>query len=128
HADLRAAWSAPLAADGTGVDWTSQLPPDMAACSRIAIVLPPVPDGADVEGRTGVPQGDSLLAAMRAVTAVGSARLWVITSNGSGFMPEGLARVFALEHPGHWGGLIDLPAPATARDLEAAATILGATD
>ncbi|MFE4311861.1 SDR family NAD(P)-dependent oxidoreductase, partial [Streptomyces sp. NPDC056891] len=62
------------------------------------------------------------LAVMQAVVEREGARLWVVTRGavsapGNGSVPDpvlaavwGLGRVFGLEHPGHYGGLVDLPA------------------
>jgi acyl transferase domain-containing protein/acyl carrier protein len=59
-------------------------------------------------------------------TGQGSGRLWLVTQGTQrlpGDLPVsgarwaapvwGLARVFALEHPAHWGGVVDLPADVT---------------
>ncbi|MFE6880109.1 SDR family NAD(P)-dependent oxidoreductase, partial [Streptomyces sp. NPDC057677] len=74
-------------------------------------------------GHAGMPAGlSSVLAVMQAVTEREGARLWVLTRGavgapGSSGAPDpmsaavwGLGRVFGLEHPDHYGGLIDLPA------------------
>nr|WP_285801922.1 type I polyketide synthase [Streptomyces sp. McG3] len=62
------------------------------------------------------------LSVMQAVAEVEGARLWVVTRGavsapGNGSVPDpvlaavwGLGRVFGLEHSGHYGGLVDLPA------------------
>ncbi|MFD4239701.1 SDR family NAD(P)-dependent oxidoreductase, partial [Streptomyces sp. NPDC058542] len=84
----------------------------------------------------GLPVGlASLLAVMQAVVEQEAARLWVLTRGaanapGTGRAPDptaaavwGLGRVFGLEHPDHYGGLIDLPAawqPRTGSQLAAA--------
>ena len=128
-ADLRAAWSHPLASSGVAVTWTTddEVPGGSAPADRAIVVLPAgdVDDSA-VERRSGQRQAASVLAAIHAVTATPATALWIVTRAGSGFMVEGLARVFALEHPGQWGGLIDLPAHPTAADLDAARAILTA--
>ncbi|MFF4324851.1 SDR family NAD(P)-dependent oxidoreductase, partial [Streptomyces sp. NPDC001568] len=62
-----------------------------------------------------------VLAVMRAVVEQDAARLWVltrraVTTPGTDAAPDpasaaiwGLVRVFGLEHPDHYGGLLDLP-------------------
>jgi acyl transferase domain-containing protein/SAM-dependent methyltransferase/acyl carrier protein len=67
-----------------------------------------------------------------------SARVWLVTQGAqpaSGVQSPGarwqaplwgLGRVFALEHPDVWGGLIDLPAEGTSEEI--AATLLAALD
>ncbi|MFD4322721.1 SDR family NAD(P)-dependent oxidoreductase, partial [Streptomyces sp. NPDC058548] len=71
---------------------------------------------------------NDLVTVMQAVVEQEDARLWVVTRGavsapGNSTVPDpvlaavwGLGRVFGLEHPGHYGGLVDLPAvwrPAT---------------
>ena len=70
----------------------------------------------------------------------GAGRAWLVTrgaqpaGDAAGLGPDGrwqaplwgLGRVFALEHPARWGGLIDLPAGASTAML--ADTLLGAID
>ncbi|MEV6478269.1 SDR family NAD(P)-dependent oxidoreductase, partial [Streptomyces sp. NPDC051657] len=63
-----------------------------------------------------------LVTVVQAVVEVEGARLWVVTRGavsapGNGSVPDpvlaavwGLGRVFGLEHSGHYGGLVDLPA------------------
>ncbi|MFD3924050.1 SDR family NAD(P)-dependent oxidoreductase [Streptomyces sp. NPDC058595] len=84
----------------------------------------------------GLPGGlAAVLAVMRAVAEQPDTRLWVLTRGavtvpGSDTVAEpalaavwGLGRVFGLEHPDHYGGLIDLPAvwqSATGGQLTAA--------
>ncbi|MFJ5227416.1 SDR family NAD(P)-dependent oxidoreductase [Streptomyces sp. NPDC088400] len=77
----------------------------------------------------------SVLAVMQAAVEREEARLWVLTRGavnapGTDRAPDptsaavwGLGRVFGLEHPDHYGGLIDLPAawqPGTGGQLAAA--------
>jgi polyene macrolide polyketide synthase len=62
-----------------------------------------------------------MVAVMQAVVEQAGARLWVLTRGavnapGTDTVPDpvlaavwGLGRVFGLEHPGHYGGLVDLP-------------------
>ncbi|MFJ4616506.1 SDR family NAD(P)-dependent oxidoreductase [Streptomyces griseus] len=84
----------------------------------------------------GLPVGlAALLTVVQAVVEQEGARLWVLTRGavnapGTGGAPDpaaaavwGLGRVFGLEHPDHYGGLIDLPAlwqPRTGGQLAAA--------
>ncbi|MCB8908454.1 SDR family NAD(P)-dependent oxidoreductase, partial [Streptomyces sp. CB02980] len=84
----------------------------------------------------GLPLGlAAALAVMQAVVEQEGARLWVLTRGavnapGTGGAPDptsaavwGLGRVFGLEHPDHYGGLIDLPGawqPGTGGQLAAA--------
>ncbi|TXL83281.1 type I polyketide synthase, partial [Streptomyces sp. IB2014 016-6] len=75
----------------------------------------------------GVSRGlADVLALMQAVAGQPDTRLWVltrgaVTTPGADTAPDpalaavwGLGRVFGLEHPDHYGGLIDLPADWTA--------------
>ncbi|MFG1989001.1 type I polyketide synthase [Actinoplanes sp. NPDC048988] len=66
------------------------------------------------------------------------ARLWVVTRGAEQVVPAdpvsaeaaalaGLARIAGLEHPGTWGGMVDLPAASARPDADAATlcTLLG---
>ncbi|MFJ2113976.1 type I polyketide synthase, partial [Streptomyces sp. NPDC087850] len=91
----------------------------------VGVVCLPMP--ADDEGATGVPV--AVTATLTLVQALGDAGvdapLWCVTRSGvaAGGSDDrvsvaqagvwGLGRVVALEHPGRWGGLIDLPATTT---------------
>ncbi|MFF4324864.1 SDR family NAD(P)-dependent oxidoreductase, partial [Streptomyces sp. NPDC001568] len=87
-------------------------------------------------GHPDLPVGlAAVLAVMQAAVEQEGARLWVLTRGavnapGTDRAPDpasaavwGLGRVFGLEHPDHYGGLIDLPAawqPGTGDQLAAA--------
>ena len=125
--DLRMALRDPLAALGLTIEWTTLSAPiaDAAPPSRLVVVLPPMAfEDGDTASRTGETQAAALLAAMQAVAASPDTSLWVIASGAAGSMPEGLARVFALERPAQWGGLIDLAGDPTAADLDVVRAIL----
>ena len=132
--ELRAAWEAPLHALGIAVRWAErgQLPellPETSPVSRVVVAL-----AADLgdDGRfasvTGETQAEELLSAVRALATAPETPLWIVNRGAaaarggpptlSGCMAEGLARVFALEHPAGWGGLIDVPVTAGGEDLE----------
>jgi acyl transferase domain-containing protein len=71
-----------------------------------------------------------LLRSMKEIAAASeAARLWVVTRGAQGVRPGddldpeaavlwGLARVFALENPDRWGGLLDLPLGLAAEEAE----------
>ncbi|WP_405826869.1 SDR family NAD(P)-dependent oxidoreductase [Streptomyces sp. NBC_00838] len=91
---------------------------------------------ADGEGEVGLSEGlTAVVAVMQAVAGQTDTRLWIlsrgaVTTPGTDTAPDpalaavwGLGRVFGLEHPDHYGGLIDLPAvwqSATGGQLTAA--------
>ncbi|MGW4157585.1 type I polyketide synthase, partial [Micromonospora chersina] len=91
-------------------------------------------------GHPGIPTG--LVATTRLVQALRDAEvpapLWCVTRGGVGTGPAepvasaaqhalwGLARVVGLEHPGQWGGLVDLPAEPDAATWAEVARILTA--
>lgn len=71
----------------------------------------------------------ALLEVMREVAAGPDGRLWIVTENaqaiGSPARPDpdgavlwGLGRVFALEHPDRWGGLVDVESGTSDADAE----------
>ena len=88
------------------------------------------PEGGVVEVRPGRMQ--VLLDAFRAAAAGETAApLWVVTRGALALAPDemadpeaalawGLARVFALEHPGRWGGIVDVPADAPTEEVHEA--------
>ncbi|MFF4324865.1 SDR family NAD(P)-dependent oxidoreductase, partial [Streptomyces sp. NPDC001568] len=96
---------------------------DLLAGAQHIAYLPTGPDhGSAREEAAGLPGRLAVvLAVMQAVAAQPDARLWVltrgaVTAPGNGSAPDpttaavwGLGRVFGLEHPDHYGGLIDLP-------------------
>lgn len=71
-----------------------------------------------------------LMQSLVTVAAGGKARLWVVTRGLHAVEPDercvqpegavlwGLGKVFALEHPDLWGGLIDMPAATSAADVQ----------
>ncbi|MGC4746992.1 SDR family NAD(P)-dependent oxidoreductase [Micromonospora sp. DT201] len=100
-----------LVAGGTGVLAATELP----GPARLAAAGP-------IAGVLSLLSPDGTLTAMRALAATGLvAPLWLVTSRAvratDGDAPPnpraaavwGLGRVFALEHPDLWGGLVDLP-------------------
>ncbi|MEI5103544.1 SDR family NAD(P)-dependent oxidoreductase [Streptomyces sp. PmtG] len=101
-----------LHVDTESVDWAGQLS-ELPALNGVVSLLGLADAGAD-----------PTVGLLRALGAVGvSAPLWCVTSGAvaagpgdvvAGFeqsMVWGLGRVAALEQPGRWGGLIDLPEP-----------------
>ncbi|MET9755906.1 type I polyketide synthase [Streptomyces syringium] len=93
-------------------------------------------------GATGVPAG--LIGTTVLVQALNDARiaapLWAVTrgavsvgrSDGLPGLAQsavwGLGRVAALEYPGHWGGLVDLPETLDARSARRFAAVLAGVD
>ncbi len=86
-------------------------------------------DDATALGAAGERIAESLLRVMQGVVKIGAARLWVVTRSvqavgadaavrPAGATAWGLGKVFSLEHPDLWGGLIDLPAAHSPRDGE----------
>uniref|UniRef100_UPI00117AB811 type I polyketide synthase n=1 Tax=Lentzea kentuckyensis TaxID=360086 RepID=UPI00117AB811 len=98
------------------------------------------PDPARLGGFDGVVSllaGEEGLGALAAVLpALARGRLWCVTRGGvntGGERPDpaqamvwGFGRVAALEHPGRWGGLADLPADPDARALDRLCALLAA--
>jgi acyl transferase domain-containing protein/acyl carrier protein len=127
-----------------------------AGREEIAELLGPVWDGASVDGvlsllalderphpgASEVPAGLALTTAL--IQAMGDTEfdvpLWCVTqsavSTGHGdrlnspvqAMVWGLGRVAALEHPGRWGGLVDLPSTVDSAMAERLAGVLSATE
>ncbi|HWM07667.1 MAG TPA: SDR family NAD(P)-dependent oxidoreductase, partial [Actinophytocola sp.] len=81
-----------------------------------------------------------LLDLLHTVAATGEPlRLWIVTSGAvrvgpaddvrpNAAMTWGLGRVFALEHPHQWGGLVDLPADPDDRAIDRLAAVLSTVD
>ncbi|GHG48275.1 type I polyketide synthase [Amycolatopsis bullii] len=119
----------PLPAEVADLDpVTVDVAPD-ADRAELAGLLAASQSAGPVAGVLCFPDGPAERAVASAVTAVqaladagGAARLWCVTrgavTTGPGdAVPEpaqaavwGAGRIAALEHPGHWGGLVDLPA------------------
>ncbi|WP_181772045.1 type I polyketide synthase [Amycolatopsis pittospori] len=127
-----------------------------AGRAEIAELLAPVRDGEPVDGVlsllalderphpvvAGVPAGLASTTAL--IQAMGDLEfdvpLWCVTqsavSTGHGdrlgspvqAMVWGLGRVAALEHPGRWGGLVDLPSTVDPATVEQLAGVLSATE
>ena len=110
--------------------------PAGAGAGAVAGLLP----GGELGGAVflaGRDPGRELLVVVQALAGVGSsARLWAVTRGAVGTGPAdppadpvaaqvwGLGRVVALEQPGRWGGLADVPAGAGGREWELWAGLL----
>ncbi|MEW2119113.1 type I polyketide synthase [Streptomyces sp. NPDC005474] len=127
------------------VEWAKQLPSDISA---VISLLAFTPDGATATPAL-TPDGSltalagtlTLLQALTDAHALTRVPLWCLTRNAvaTGHDDDGspdpqhaqiwgLGRTAALEHPEHWGGLIDLPStPQTTAPTTLAALLTGAT-
>ncbi|WP_079432439.1 type I polyketide synthase [Streptomyces katrae] len=102
-------------------------------------------DAAPVDGASAGAGAAATLVLLQALGDAGTeAPLWCVTRGavdpseggaGTGEQPDplqaqvwGLGRVAALEHPGRWGGLVDLPATSDERTWDGLAAALGRTD
>jgi len=98
-------------------------------------------DGANVPGVLAFPDADGVLTLLHALAAVAPGlRLWCATSGAvaTGRADRlrdpvqaavwGLGRVAALEHPGRWGGLVDLPAEPDERAAARLVRALGGSE
>ncbi len=104
-----------------------------AAPPLAGVVYCATPVDSGPPGPDWLPAGlGTALALMQALTAsTAAARLWICTRGAQAAaetdtVPEpwlaavwGLSRVFSLEHPGHFGGIVDLPAQGALEDSAA---------
>ncbi|MCX5381594.1 type I polyketide synthase [Streptomyces sp. NBC_00091] len=130
---LRAVLAAAIGSRLRTLDDPRELPAD--AHPTVLIAAPDVRGGA-VDGRAAERAALLVLRTLRTRTphpADPGGRLWCLTTGvreaaGAAALPQaplwGLARIAAEERPDVWGGLVDLPAEPTARDVATLCALL----